>query len=108
MSNTKYGTQVNDFLVIQLVGDLNTYIAQVVQADPLRVKVTEAGPHANLIEEDFVIKAQQTLMIQQDARDDTCVFLQQQLDAGRKVYSGLESLGVSGGRSMRDILPPQD
>lgn len=104
MSKAEYTTDVGDFLVIWLTCHLNKYIAQVVQTDPLRLKVQESGPYANLKDGDFGIMAQESEMLQLDVKNDTCIFLNQEQTAGRKVYSGLIAVNVIDNR-LHEILP---
>ncbi len=90
-----FTTNVGDYLVIWITGEPDMYIAQVTQSDPLRMKVEESGPYANLKDGDFIILQRETAQLQRDNREDTCTFLQAQQQAGCRVISGLKSLGVT-------------
>ena len=99
-----YTTSVGDFLVIWITGMLGNYIAEVTQSDPLQMKVEEDGPFAHLKHGDFVILEKETEQFQKDCREDTNVFLESEYKAGRKIISGLKSLGVTDGK-LHEILP---
>lgn len=104
MAEKGYTTNVGDYLIVWLTGCIGSYIAQVVQNDPLEIKVQETGPYAHLKDGDFIIREQDTMQAQRDDKEDTCVFLAAEHQAGRRVMSGLESLGVTDGR-LRLMLP---
>jgi hypothetical protein len=104
MSENQYSTNVGDFLIIWITGCLSSYIAKVTSSEPLRMKVTESGPFANLKEGDFIIREEDTAQFQKDCREETCVFLEKELKAGRTVGSGLKDCGVKDGE-LRKILP---
>jgi hypothetical protein len=99
----KYTTEVGDYLVIWITGSVILYVAEVTQKDPLRMKVEESGPYAHLKEGDYIIREEDTIKIQQDNREDTCVFLSEKYENNVKVGSGLKSLGLD---KLRYILPP--
>jgi hypothetical protein len=104
MSTRSYTTNVGDLLVIGITGTIGRYIAEVIQTEPLRLKVEESGQYANLKDGDFIVNESKTLLLQQDAREDTTFFLQQEQKAGRKVVSGLAALGVEDGK-LHEIFP---
>lgn len=104
MSTRSYTTNVGDLLVIGITGTIGRYIAKVTQADPLHLAVQESGPYANLKDGDFIIIESYTLQVQQDVRDNTSIFLQQEQEAGRKIVSGLVRLGVTDGK-LHEIFP---
>ncbi len=105
MKQVEYSTNIGDYLVIWITGCLDMYIAQVVQFEPLRLKVTEQGPYSTLKNGDFVIRDAETALLQLDDKNDTSVFLDQQRALGHKVLSGLRSLGVEDGELYEFFSP---
>ena len=82
---------------------LGTYIAEVIEENPMKLKVQETGPFANLKEgSDFVILTDKSILIQ----DEKCTqeLLRHQYESGRPLLSGLKSLGVDDGE-IHQILP---
>jgi len=55
---------------------------------------------SNLKEGDFIIQERDSAQFQKDCHEDTNVFL----ESGRRVISGLKSLGVTDGK-LHEILP---
>ena len=104
MDNSAFTTNVGDYLVIQITGDMGTYIAEVTQSKPLQMKVQETGPYAHLKDGDFIINDQDSAQIQKDRRESTSAFLASQQQAGHPAISGLKSLGINEDR-LREILP---
>ena len=100
----KYTTNVGDFLVIMITGEVVPYIAEITQSDPLQMKVMETGPFARLKHGDFVVMKMETEQFQRDCREDTNVFLESEHKAGRKIISGLEKLGITDNQ-LHEILP---
>ena len=99
-----YTTQVGDYLVVMITGMLDPYIAEITESEPLRLKVMEEGPFARLQQGDFIVLETHTARLQEDRRNGTDSFLREEHLAGRKVVSGLKSLGVEDG-NLREILP---
>ena len=99
----KYSTKPGCYLVIMITGMVGSYIAEVTRSNPLRLKVQGGGPLANLKEGDFIIQEGDSARLQKDCREDTNVFL----ESGRRVISGLKSLGVTDGK-LHEILPSQE
>lgn len=99
-----YTTNVGDFLVIMLTGDICPYITEITQSDPLQMKAMEYGPYACLKHGDFVIMEEETEQFQKDCREGTNVFLESEYKAGRRVISGLKKLGVTDNQ-IHEILP---
>lgn len=93
-----YSTEVGDLMVVWVMGEPHTYIAEVIKKEPLRVKITEKGPYANLQEEDFIIYDLGTAMLQTDRKNNTNHYLRSEDDAGRIVLSGLKRFGVNDNR----------
>jgi len=100
-----YTTEVGDYLVIWITGMLSYYIAEVTQKEPLQMKVLETGPFAYLKDGDYIIHPVKTVQLQQDTKDETCTFLQEQKEAGNKVVSGLKSLGMPQDNKLYEVLP---
>lgn len=99
----EYTIKPGAYLVIWLTGQVRKYIAEVTRVDPLRLKVTETGPLANLKEEDIIIIDTDTSMIQKDHRSQQQLLTREKL-YGRPLLSGLQSLGV-GDDIVHEILP---
>jgi hypothetical protein len=97
----KYTTNPGDYLIIWITGRIDYYIAEVVESSPLRLKVTEDGPFANLKDGDFIILDGHSEQIQKDNRERMKVFLEA---IQKPVFSALKSLGIRDGRIHR-ILP---
>ncbi len=97
----KYIIDSGDYLVIQITGVAEIFIAEIIQSNPLKLKVMESGPYANLKDGDFIIMDNYSEQIQKDNREDTNVFLQ---TVHKTPFSGLKSLGVVDNQ-LREILP---
>ena len=104
MSEHQFTTEAGDFLVVWITGHSGLYIVEVTQSDPLQLKVEETGPFAYLKNGDFIIRERESAQLQQDCRDNTETFLEEQLNAGRLVVSGLKKLGVED-NELHSILP---
>jgi hypothetical protein len=104
MDNPGYSTNVNDYLVIRIIGCFPIHIAQVTRSKPLEMKVTETGPFSRLKDGDYIIWKEDSQQLQLDDRNNTDVFLRSCHQAGRKVLSGLKSLGVKDGE-LHEIFP---
>ncbi|MCF6276262.1 MAG: hypothetical protein L3J07_00240 [Candidatus Magasanikbacteria bacterium] len=104
MSEHLYTTHEGDFLVVMLVGVIPLCIAEVVESYPLKLKVCEIGPFANLTRSDFIIQPKDTKLLQDDYFKGTDIFLSSVYGVGGKVLSGLRSLGA-GGQKLWEILP---
>ena len=87
MSEHQFTTEAGDFLVVWITGHSGLYIVEVTQSDPLQLKVEETGPFAYLKNGDFIIRERESAQLQQDCRDDTETFLEDQRKAGRLVAS---------------------
>ena len=100
-----YTTNVDDYLVIWINGDTRSYIAQVVQSEPLRLKVADVGPYACLKESgDYIIRGVQSARLQKDDRDNTCEVLREYAEKKSPLISALRSLGADG-ETLVQILP---
>jgi hypothetical protein len=104
MNEERFTTNPGDYLIIQITGMIGTYIAEVVQANPLRLKVAEDGPFAHLKDGDFIISSRDTAKVQADQKNDTNFFLEERHKQGLKTASGLKSLHVQDGK-LHEILP---
>ncbi|MDD5290147.1 MAG: hypothetical protein PHT40_03050 [Patescibacteria group bacterium] len=100
----KYTTNPGDYVVIQITGMIGTYIAEVIQTNPLRLKVEEEGPFARLKDGDFIISSRDTAKIQVDQKNNTNFFLKERHKQKIKIFSGLHSLSVKNGK-LHEILP---
>lgn len=95
--------KVGSFLVVMITGVVSRYIAEVVQENPLILKIEESGPYSRLRGEDFVIFEKDSLRAQGD--DLTAqALLVEALERGRPLRSGLKKLGVKDG-VLHEILP---
>ena len=93
---------VGSYLIIQITGCISCYIAEVVQEEPLILKVEETGPYARLKRDDFIIMERDSERIQ-DSEQEIAV-LQEAVDRKHPLLSGLASLGVTSGK-LHTILP---
>ncbi len=91
VSEKTYTTNVGDFVVCWLTCRTCAYVAEVTKSKPLRLKVEERGPYANLKDGDFGIFEEETALFQKDRREGTEVFLEREARAGRKVFTGLSA-----------------
>lgn len=98
----KYTINPGDYLVIWITSCVEIFIAEVIESNPLRMKVMENGPYANLKDGDFIILDADSEQIQKDNRENTNVFLERLQE--KPPFSGLKSLGV-GDNQLREILP---
>lgn len=104
MSEFKCSTKVGSLLIIQITGMGGDYVAEVIEEEPLRLKVTETGPFSNLKSEDFIIREDQSCLAQDDNTSQKLLF-----DAvlkGIPLFSGLASLGITDGK-IHELLPFQ-
>lgn len=93
---------VGDLLVIFITGSKHRYIAEVVDENPLKLKVTESGLFANLKHGDFIILEDESLQLQ---GDDTCQdLLRESKEKGHPLISGLRSVRVEDDE-LHEILP---
>ena len=100
----KYSTEVGQLLVIEITGMLGTYLAEVVEQDPLVLKVEETGPYARLKDGDYIILEEDSARAQ--SKDDaiSTALLEEYVDSGHPLMSGLAQHGVTDGK-LREILP---
>lgn len=101
-----YTTNVGDQLVIWISAETAKYIAEVTQEDPLRMKVEETGPFANLKDGDFIIKDRDTEVWQEDGEAKQWM-LRTAKELGHPFLSGLHSLGVTDGK-LHEIWPTNE
>lgn len=100
MNNKKfnYSTSPGDYLAIMITGFIKTYIAEVTQLEPLRLKVEESGPLSNLKDGDYIILELES----EELQNDCTAYLKAK---NNPPISGLESLGVPQDGKMYEILP---
>ena len=108
--NTKkeaaYTTNVGDHLVIQITGDVRTYIAEITQSDPLKMKVKESGAYSNLQDGDYIIDDVDSPIVQNDDKRNECSYLLWRESKGlAPAISGLASLNVPSDGKLYEILP---
>jgi len=99
-----YEKKVGNNLVIMIIGRTGRYIAEVIQEEPLRLKVEEEGPFANLRCDDFIINDLDSAQIQDEEKSTELLREAQKL--GHPFVSGLKSLGVADGK-LHEILPKE-
>ncbi|MBI5732664.1 hypothetical protein HY967_01750 [Candidatus Jorgensenbacteria bacterium] len=87
----EYSAKVGDFIIIFITAMAHKYIAEVTQENPLRLKVQEDGPLANLQGEDFVILTRVTREFQKNPKET----VQQAKDSGKPFVSGLKCFGIT-------------
>jgi hypothetical protein len=95
-------TSPGSYVLIWLTGETRTYIAQVVEENPLILKIEENGPGARLRSGDYILLEKETERIQ-DPEQEQAV-LREAAARGFPLISALSSLGVTDGR-IREILP---
>lgn len=106
MSKLNYTTNVGDHLVIQITGFIEVYIAEVVEPEPLILKVEESGPYSNLKAGDYIIDTIDSPIVQHDDRENECSYLLWRESKGLvPPISGLLSLGVPSDGKLHEILP---
>lgn len=99
-----YSTQVGITLIIWITGDINLYIAEVVQEEPeIILKVEETGPYAHLKPGDYIIKEYYSSQWH-GGQEKANKLLSEAIERGRPVLSGLNSLGVKDGK-LHEIGP---
>ena len=104
----KFSTKPGDLLVIQMTNYAGIYIAEVLQEKPLRLKVEESGPNANLKEGgDFVIDAINSAIIQDEDESKSTALLREFKQRGYPLASGLRRLGVTN-HQIREYFPAID
>lgn len=102
--SANYTTNVGDYLIVQIIGCVRDYIAEVIQSDPLQVKITESGKYSKFEEDSIIIVPYETEQFQGDCLNNTNIFLETTYKEGRKVFSGLKSLGITDGE-LHPIYP---
>jgi len=81
------------------------YIAEVLQSEPLEMKVMESGEFSRLKPGDYIIHDKESALVQQDDKNDTCLFLQMREETRLpRVQSGLKSMNIEDGK-LYEILP---
>jgi hypothetical protein len=89
--------------IIWVTGDTQKYIAEVIQEDPLHLKVEEEGPYARLKPGDYVILRRETEIWQ--ARDEGGQQMLYDAKAAESPFlTGLEKYNISDGK-LHEILP---
>ena len=99
----KASRSVGSFLVIMITGVVRMYIAEVIQEEPLILKVEESGPYSRLMGEDFIVFEKYSTRLQ---GDDLSVrnLLREAIQRDEPFCSGLKRLGVEDG-VLHEILP---
>ncbi len=98
--------KVGDLLIIFITGDPQNYVAEVVEEDPLVLKVMEEGLLSRLKDGDFIVREEFTRRLQEN-EESAAALLKERQEYRRPLVSGLASLGVTDGR-LHEILcvPP--
>lgn len=104
MSEFKCSTKVGSLLIIQITGRGGNYVAEVIEEEPLRLKVTEAGSFSNLKNEDFVIRENESCLAQDE--NSSQKLLSDAVLKGNPLLSGLASLGITDG-TIHELFPVQ-
>lgn len=95
MSVTTRTYKVGELVVLWITGMTPLFIGKISLEEPLRIKVTEEGPMANLKEGDFIIREIHTRLFQYDQKSGTHHFLMGCRSRGQKVGTGLSEMGVT-------------
>lgn len=91
-------TKQGDLLVVSLTGMLGSYVAEITQADPLQLKVSDTGPLSKIKSGDFVIDIPVSVEVQRDDRGDTCNYIKHlHANSLPPLRSGLARFGVKAG-----------
>jgi hypothetical protein len=90
-----------------ITGSVSRYIAEVIQEGPLRLKVEENGPFANLKNGDFIVNEFDSAIIQDEDGSKFDALLREAKNRGYPFRSGLKQLGVNDNR-IHEILPADD
>ena len=96
-------TQIGSYLIIRIAGDLQLYLAEVIQENPLQLKVTEDGPYGKLTFDDFIIDNKKSKLIQGTEEEQQKLFTEM-VNRGKPLASGLSSIGIVDNK-IRQILP---
>jgi hypothetical protein len=75
----------NKYIIIQITGDINQYIAQILTEDPLVLKVTERGIYSRLKPWDYIPLAYPSSEFQVDP----VKYLLSRKSLGKNVFTGL-------------------
>lgn len=102
---SEYSMSVGSLLVIQIVNLRFRYVAKVISEDPLRVKVKETGPLANLKEDDIIVCESETVEAQDESKN--AELLRRFVQNGTPLRSGLKDFGVEDGR-FYELLPVEE
>lgn len=106
MTNSGYTIKPGAYLIVWLTGQTRKYIAEVTQVEPIKVKVTETGPQANLKDGDFIIIDDLTAQVQGGHKRQQKLLLRFKF-FGHPLLSGLKSLGITDGK-IHEILPDDE
>lgn len=99
----QYSTEIGKLLIIEITGETNKYIAEVIKEEPLWLKVEEEGPYSKLKPGDYIIKEYYTSHLQ-SGQHYVGKLLTDAKDRGKPFISGLKSLGVKDGK-LHEIWP---
>ena len=99
----KASRKIGSFLAVMITGVVRIYIAEVVQENPLVLKVEESGPYSRLKSGDFVVFEEYSLRLQGNDLSARDVLLEA-VQRGKPFCSGLKKLGVEDG-VLHEILP---
>jgi len=102
MSEFKCSTKVGSLLIVQITDRGGNYVAEVIEEEPLRLKVTETGPFSNLKDGDFVIREDQSCFAQDESASQK--LLSDAVEKGSPLLSGLASLGITDGK-IHELFP---
>lgn len=97
--------EIGDYIAIQITGEVRKYIAEVTQVEPLRLKVEESGPFANLKEDDFIVLVEETCCLNDVALAQKT--LREAVKKGHPYVSGLRSLGIEDNK-LHTVLPMEN
>jgi hypothetical protein len=90
-----------DLVILRVSGDPQAYIGEVIKVEknkPIRIKISDTGPYANLKPGDFIIDSR-TSHIYTEALANNSTAMSEFLERNKtlKVESGLAKLGVNDG-----------
>lgn len=106
-TTNNFSTEVGQYVVIWITGCVGEYIAEVIEEQPLTLKVMESGPYARLKSGDYIIQEYQSGILQRDEREGTNRYLESKKETKTTPITGLASFGITDGK-MHYIYPGEE
>lgn len=96
-----------DKLFVEMAGKTSWFLGEVIQEDPLVIKIAENGPLARIKVGDFTILERETAILRENG-DDLQKILHEQYMSGRPVQTGLLSYGSVKKGKLHSVLSRVD